>query len=98
MESPAYLFDQYSKKHQLSVNMAKRALLLKSYADEGKKLSDAARLVGIAKATAQSVARKLLIDFVDYRPYANLEAKGLDRPCPGGRNIALPASELPLFS
>ncbi|BAK66863.1 hypothetical protein SLG_21880 [Sphingobium sp. SYK-6] len=98
MDSPPYLFDQYAKRHGLSFEMAKRALLMRSYADQGKKIKEAASLVGISLNSAKTVARRMLIDFADWRPYARLEAKGLDRPQPGERNIAQPANELPLFS
>ncbi len=98
MESPPYLFDQFAARHGLSKGMAKCAMLLRSYAEQGKPLYMAEQLVGISHSSAQRIARKMLIDFVDYRPYAALEKKGQPRPTPGQRNIAKPASELPLFS
>lgn len=98
MDSPPYLFDQYAARHGLSKGMAKCALLLKSYADEGKRLWEAEELLGISHSSAQRIARKMLIDFVDYRPYAALEKKGEPRPLPGQRDIAKPASDLPLFA
>lgn len=98
MESPPYLFDQFAARHGLSKEMAKKSMLLKSYADEGKRLMECAVLVGISKSSAQRVARKLLIDFCDFRPYAGKEKKGEARPTPGQRDIARPAADLPLFA
>lgn len=97
MDSPAYLMSQFAAQCGLSKELAKRSMLLKAYADEGKALTEAAKLVGISKATAQKVARKMIIDFADYRPYAVMEKKGEARPEPYFREN-LPASNLPLFA
>lgn len=98
MESPPYLFEQFAKKHGLSKEMAKKALLLKAYSEEGKTIRQSASLVGIAVDSAKRVSRKMLIDFTDWRPYARLEKLGQKRPSPGQRDIAMPVKDLPLFS
>ena len=97
MESPPYLFDQFAKTCGVSTSMAKRAIMLKGYAAEGRSLSHAAKLLKISKESAQALARRFVIDFTDYRPYAGVEKKGGVRPSPFSRNVALPASDLPLF-
>lgn len=98
MDSPAYLFDQYAKERGLSKEMAKRALMLRALADEGRTVPDAASALRISASTVKRVARKLIIDFIDYRPFAAAEKKGEPRPAPFVRNIARPATDLPLFS
>lgn len=97
MDNPEYHVEQFAKQAGLSKQMSLRATLLRGYADQGKKLADAAKLCGIAKSTAQAVSRKLIIDFTDYRPYAALEKKGQARPDPFFREMQ-PATDLPLFS
>jgi transposase len=97
MDNPAYLMSQYAAQCGLSKELAKRSMLLKAYAGEGKKVYDAACLVGISEQTAKRVARKMIIDFVDYRPYAAKEKKGEARPEPYFRED-LPAANLPLFA
>lgn len=96
MDNPEYHVEQFAKRSGLSKQMSLRATLLRGYAGQGKGIADAAKLCGIAKTTAQQVARKLIIDFSDYRPYAAMEKKGLERPKPfhGEDN---PAENLPLF-
>lgn len=96
MESPAYLFDQFAKTRGVSNEMAKRALLLQSYADDGRTVVEAAKLVGISTRSAKLVARRFMIDFIDYRPYASFEKQGLPRPRPFVRPQA-PPQGLPLF-
>ncbi|MBO9624146.1 MAG: hypothetical protein J7500_15670 [Sphingomonas sp.] len=96
MESPAYLFDQFARSRGLSKEAAKTGLMLQAYAAEGVGITDCVKKLHIAKSTAQRIARKLMIDFVDYRPYANLEKKGEPRPEPFFRPDR-PAEELPLF-
>ena len=98
MDSPAYLFDQYAKERGLSKEMAKRALMLAAMAEQGRSTKDAAAALRISCSTVKRVARKLIIDFSDYRPFAAAEKKGEDRPAPFTRDIAQPASSLPLFS
>ena len=98
MDNPPYLVDQFAAQYGLSANMAKRSFLLKTYAAEGKTIKDAAKLVGISRSSAVTMARKMVIDFPDYRPYAAKEKKGESRPDPFFRNIAQPASGLPLFT
>ncbi|MBH9537506.1 hypothetical protein [Novosphingopyxis sp. YJ-S2-01] len=98
MDSPAYLMDQFAARCGLTPMMAKRGLLLQAYADDGRTLKASARLLSISDASCKELARKLLIDFPDYRPYQRLEKKGLPRPIPATRDIALPASELPMFA
>jgi hypothetical protein len=82
MDSPPYLFDQFAKMRGISKEMAKRGLMMQAYADEGRTFAWSVSSLGIAKATAQRLARKLMIDFPDYRPYAEKERKGLPRPAP----------------
>lgn len=97
MDNPEYHVEQFAKRHGLSKQMSLRATLLRGYADQGKPIAEAAKLVGVAKSTAQKVARILIIDFSDYRPYAAKEKKGEARPAP----LILPdnpATNLPLFS
>ena len=96
MESPPYLFDQYAKGYGLSKQMAKRGLLLKGYAEEGRTLTDCKVALGISKASVQRLCRKLLIDLADYRPYEALERKGEPRPAPTPR-ADKPVAGLPLF-
>ncbi len=97
MDNPEYHVEQFAKRHGLSKQMSLRATLLRGYADQGKPIAEAAKLVGIAKSTAQRVARMLIIDFSDYRPYAAKEKKGEDRPLPFVQ-ADNPATNLPLFS
>lgn len=96
MDSPPFLLDQYARQRGMSASMAKRALMLEGYAAEGRKLSECANSLGIAVSTAKSIARKLVIDFPDYVPYARLVDKGEPRPAPY-RRADKPASDLPLF-
>jgi hypothetical protein len=98
MDNPPYLVDQYAAQCGLSANMAKRSMLLKAYAAEGKAIKDAAKLIGISRSSAIAIARKMIIDFSDYRPYAAKEKKGEARPDPFFRDTAQPASSLPLFA
>ena len=97
MDNPEYHVEQFARRHGLSRQMSLRATLLRGYADQGKPIDEAAKLVGIAKATAQKVARLLIIDFTDYRPYAAKEKRGEDRPSPFIHSDN-PATNLPLFS
>lgn len=97
MDSPKHLIGQSAAEHGVSANMAKRALYLEALG-EGRSIKDAASAMGVQVATLQVVARKYMIDFVDYRPYAALEKKGLPRPQANCRDIHLPAGELPIFS
>lgn len=97
MDNPEYHVEQFAKRHGLSKQMSLRATLLRGYAAQGKPIAEAAKLVGVAKSTAQDVARKLIIDFTDYRPYAAKEKKGLPRPAPFVREDN-PAINLPLFA
>lgn len=97
MDSPPFLLEQYARQRGMSPNMAKRAMMLQGFAAEGRKVADAARAAGVGVDTAKSIARKLILDFPDYRPYARLEAKGEPRPAPFIR-ADLPAHELPLFA
>lgn len=96
MESPAYLFDQFAKQRGLSVESAKRGLMMQAYAREGQTLEHCVNVLGIARSTAMRIARKLMIDFPDYRPYEGMEKKGEARPAPYIRRD-LPAEALPLF-
>lgn len=98
MECPPYLFDQYAKTCGVSSLMAKRALLLKGYSDAGQSLAHAIKALRISKEAAQKLARRFMIDFPDYRPYAAKEKKGEARPHPYQRDVMLPASGLPLFA
>ena len=98
MDNPPYLVDQFAAQCGLSVNMAKRSMLLKAYACEGKTIKEAAKLIGISRHSAVVIARKMIIDFPDYRPYAAKEKKGEERPDPFFRDIACPAESLPLFA
>lgn len=97
MDNPEYHVEQFARRHGLSKQMSLRATLLRGYADQGKPIAEAAELCGIAKATAQRVARILIIDFQDYRPYAAKEKKGEPRPQPFVHSDN-PATNLPLFS
>lgn len=97
METPPYLFDQFAKMRGCSKEMAKRALCMQGYADQGKTFAATVPLLGIAKSSAQQLARRFMIDFPDYRPYAAKEKKGEERPGPKVRDIHRSASELPLF-
>lgn len=97
MDNPEYHVEQFAKSHGLSKQMSLRATLLRGYASQGKPIAEAAKLVGVAKSTAQKVARILIIDFDDYRPYAAKEKKGEPRPQPFIRPEN-PATNLPLFS
>jgi hypothetical protein len=96
MDSPPFLLDQYARQRGLSASMAKRAIMLQGYAAEGRKLADSATAAGMSVSSAKRIARKLILDFADYRPYAKLEEKGEPRPEPYFR-ADRPAHELPLF-
>lgn len=96
METPAYLFDQFAKSRGLSRSMAKYGLMMQGFAEQGRSLKECVSSLRIAKSSAQKIARRLMIDFPDYRPYAALEKKGEARPAPFFRPD-LPASDLPLF-
>lgn len=98
MDNPPYLVDQFAAQCGLSANMAKRSMLLKAYAADGKTIKEAAKLIGISRSSAVTIARKMIIDFADYRPYAARERKGEPRPDPYFRDIAQSASSLPLFA
>jgi hypothetical protein len=98
VDSPPYLFDQYAKVCGVSATNAKRALMLKELAGNGRTLAEAAVSLGIKRDTAQTIARRFIIDFKDYRPYSRLENKGQPRPHPYNRDVMLPASGLPLFA
>lgn len=97
MDSPPYLLDQYAKARGITAANAKRAIMLHAYADEGRPLADAIKALRISKYTARVLARRFLIDFPDYRPYAALESKGEPRPAPKVR-ADQPAQTLPLFA
>ena len=97
MDSPPFLFDQYARQRGISPTMAKRALMLQGYSVEGRALKDAAKTLKISAKTAKMLARKFIIDFPDYRPYARLEAKGEARPAPFLR-ADKSATDLPLFA
>jgi hypothetical protein len=96
MDSPPYLVDQFAKMRGVNAVNAKRALMLTAYAESGKKLSEARRLLRISEDVARLVCRRFMIDFPDYRPYAALEAKGQPRPQPFVRQDRTPDG-LPLF-
>lgn len=96
METPAYLFDQFARSRGLSLAVAKRALMLRGFSEEGRTIKDAAKALKVAESSARKIARRLMIDFPDYRPYESMEKKGLERPKPFFRPD-LPAEELPLF-
>lgn len=96
METPPYLIGQYAAEHKLSATMAKRALYLQGLDTSSRKVNDTARLMGLAPATLKAVARKLIIDFSDYRPYAKRRDAG-EVVGPTSRDIHRPASELPIF-
>lgn len=96
MDSPPYLLDQYAKSRGVSAAMAKRAIMLLGFSDEGRKLKDAARSLKIAESSAKKLCRRFMIDFPDYRPYARLEQKGEPRPAPYVRPDQSPET-LPLF-
>lgn len=98
MDSPPYLFDQFAKTCGVSTAMAKRAIMLKGFAAEGRSLHHTCQSLDIPKASAQKLARRFIIDFSDYRPYAAKERKGIARPDPYSRDVMLPASGLPLFA
>jgi len=97
MESPAYLVDQFAKSRGVSANNAKRAMMMQTYAEEGKSLTATVHALGISRDTGMMICRRFLIDFPDYRPFASKEKKGEARPEPYIRECA-PASGLPIFA
>ncbi len=96
MESPPYLFDQFACTRGVSKEGAKRALMMQGYAAEGRTLKESTKALGISERSARLLARRFMIDFTDYRPYAGREKKGLERPAPFVRPVE-PAEGLPLF-
>lgn len=98
METPPYLSDQHAKEHGITNANAKRALMLRGFSEQGKTLSYSAEQLHISRQHAQRIARRFIIDFSDYRPYALKERKGLPREMKPKRNISLPAANLPLFA
>lgn len=98
MESPRYLIGQMAAERGVSANAAKRALYLQGLSTQGRTIAYAAEALGVARSTVKVLARRFMIDFADYRPYASLEKKGLQRPGPKTRNIHAPAEALPIFA
>jgi hypothetical protein len=98
MESPRYLIGQAAAQHGVSANQAKRALYLQGLSADARCVKDAAKALGVSTDTIKTIARRYMIDFIDYRPYASLEKKGQPRPCPKIIDIHRPASALPIFA
>lgn len=97
MDSPKHLVGQAAAERGVSANQAKRALYLEGLSGQERSVKYAAEALGVEPATIKTLARRFMIDFTDYRPYAALEKKGLPRPGPKTRNIHLPAADLPIF-
>lgn len=96
METPPYLVDQYAAERAISPMMAKRLLYLEGLDTTTRKVGEVARMLGLEPATLKAVARKLIIDFSDYRPYAKRRDAG-EVMGESLRDIRRPASDLPLF-
>lgn len=96
METPPYLVDQYAAERGISPMMAKRLLYLEGLDTKARKVGDVAGMLGLEVATLKAVARKLIIDFSDYRPYARRRDAG-EEVVPKLREIRAPANGLPLF-
>lgn len=97
MENPNLLFSQFAAECGISTTLAKRGLMMKAYAEAGKPLSHAAKMLKLSDANAKAIARKLMIDFSDYRPFSRIEKAGGVRPDPIFKDgPQLPS--LPLFS
>lgn len=97
MESPRHLIGQAAAERGVSANQAKRALYLEGLSGAERSVKHAASALGVRPETIKVLARRYLIDFTDYRPYASYERKGLPRPSPKKRDIHLPAEALPIF-
>lgn len=96
METPPFLIDQFAAERKLSRQMAKRALYLQGLDTSSLKVGDVASKLGVDKKTLQALARKLVVDFSDYRPYAKRRDGG-EAVAPFTTDIHAPASGLPLF-
>jgi len=64
-----------------TVHQVRLALILRRTADRGGTLADSCVLIGRKPATARRIARRWLIDFPDYIPFARRKS----RPAPIGR-------------
>lgn len=98
MQSPRHLSGQSAAEHGVSPNQAKRALYLQGLGEDHRSVKDATKALGVSSDTVKTLARRYMIDFTDYRPYASFEKKGLPRPAPKVRDIHLPAAALPIFA
>jgi len=97
MESPRLLIEQVAKEHGVSTNSAKRALYLEGLSSQNRTVKYAADALRISPSTVKMIARRFMIDLADYRPYARLEKKGLERPGPRKQDVNQPIAGTPLF-
>lgn len=96
METPPFLVEQFAAEHKMSTTMAKRVLYLQGLDTTSRKVVEVAVMLGVAPSTLKELARKLLMDFADYRPYAKRRDAG-EKVLPFKADIHKPASELPMF-
>lgn len=76
--------------------MAKRALYLQGLETTSLRVGEVAHKLGVEPNTLKRLARKLVVDFSDYRPYAKRRDAG-ENVEPFIADIHAPASGLPLF-
>jgi hypothetical protein len=96
METPPFLIDQLAAERKVSRFTARRALYIQGCAAEGRTVRDVAQAMRIAPEGIKRLARRFLIDFPDYRPFAKKRDAG-EEIAATSRNIHEPADGLPLF-
>ncbi len=80
MDSPRHLIGQAAAERGVSANQAKRALYLEGLSGQERTVAYAAEALHVKPNTIKVLARRFMIDFADYRPYAGMEKKGQPRP------------------
>lgn len=88
MDNPSRLWCQIAAEAGVSANRAKLGAYMANLAKDGRTLADAARALRRKPATIKQLSREFMIDWPDYRPFAALESKGLERPAPKVRLAA----------
>jgi hypothetical protein len=82
MQTPVRLIGQVAAESGVTPTTVKLALYLRGLAANGASLGRAAEVTRRQPETIRRVARKFIIDFSDYRPFASVEKKGGPRPDP----------------
>lgn len=96
METPPYLVEQFAAERGISADMAKRLLYLGGVDTANRKVSEVAQMVGVSVDSMKRVARRLIIDFADYRPHARRRDKG-EEVAPRLAETRAAPDGLPLF-